>query len=309
MERLYDRLREKPDLYWAFRDTEHRVRMILQTEKEAPLENHGISHIERVLEYVEQIYNSYFRQHMSLNVYECYVLLSAIYIHDMGFFLHNKEAVTDFCKWRKMETVEVNEDEFYRKYHPWIAAYWVKKNIDGDLSWPLIFEGDWVIGSSIIEVVVSHGIDFWKFPEYQKQCDGSDMNIRIGYLSYLLCLGDALDCDRRRNQDTIVGSMLTGSVEKRIFFRFHEYVNLITFDENMITIYMSIPVVAEEKKKIFTTFYLKKQMKWMECLMEVGNRLFPDTGHVLTLRLCVSECADQAEPAEEEYSHIEKYLI
>lgn len=308
MGRLYDFLKEEMNLYQAIEKIELKVKEIMQTNRESYLENHGFSHIERVIKYVEEAYDCYFQKDMPLNSYECFVLLAAIYIHDIGFFLHDEKTIEAFCKHKKIRFCKEHEEEFYRKQHPWLSAYWLEKNIEDDLKLPFIFDGDIQFGYCIMKVIIGHGIDFWKFPEYQKQFYVSDINIRIDYLSYLLCLGDSLDCDKRRNQDTVVNKLELCSVQEIIFFKFQEYINLIEFDKENIILHMNIPAVVEEKKEIINLF-IKNRMKWIEYLLNVGNKLFCDIDFKVTLKIYVKECAKQVGFTKEEYCYIQEYLI
>lgn len=308
MERLYDCLKKDMSLYQAIKKIELKVKEILQANTESILGNHGFSHVKRVIKYVEGVYDFYFQKDMVLNPYECFILLVAIYIHDIGFFLHDKKMISDFCKRKKIKFCKEKEEEFYRKQHPWLSAYWLEKNIKGDLSLPVIFEGEKQLGYCIMKVIIGHGIDFWEFQEYQKEFCAFGINIRIDYLSYLLCLGDSLDCDKRRNQGTAINKLEACSIQERIFFRFQEYVNLITFDKENIILHMYVPAVTEEKKHIMNLF-IKKRMKGLECLLNVGSRLFRDIGFGVNLKIYVEECVDQVEFTEAEYYYIQEYLI
>ena len=55
---------------------------------------------------------------------------------------------------------------------------------------------------------------------------------------------------------------------------------------------MNIPAVVEEKKEIINLF-IKNRMKWIEYLLNVGNKLFCDIDFKVTLKIYVKECAKQ----------------
>lgn len=111
MGRLYDFLKEEMNLYQAIEKIELKVKEIMQTNRESYLENHGFSHIERVIKYVEEAYDCYFQKDMPLNSYECFVLLAAIYIHDIGFFLHDEKTIEAFCKHKKIRFCKEHEED------------------------------------------------------------------------------------------------------------------------------------------------------------------------------------------------------
>ena len=309
MGRLFDLLKVESNLYNHAKKTEEKVKEIIRTGRESMLENHGFSHIERVMEYVERVYDCYFRQFMPLNAYEAYILFSAIYIHDVGFFLHDKEFMENFAEWKKIEISLEDEEKFYREMHPWLSAYWVLKNMFGNSKPPLVFEGETKLGYYVMLVIIGHGIDFWKYAEYQKQLYKTGVNIRIDYLSYLLCLGDSLDRDKRRAGDTADYKLKACSVQERVYYRYQEYVNSIVISKEKIIINMCIPKVAAEKKEIFNSFYLKKQVKWLKVLLDVGKVLFSDISFEVSLKLCIRVCSSQTELTEKEYDYIENYLI
>ena len=55
--------------------------------------------------------------------------------------------------------------------------------------------------------------------------------------------------------------------------------------------------------------FIKKRMKGLECLLNVGSRLFRDIGFGVNLKIYVEECVDQVEFTEAEYYYIQEYLI
>ena len=59
-----------------------------------------------------------------------------------------------------------------------------------------------------MKVVMSHGMDFWKDPQYFYKMQVNGNIINEIYLSYLLCLGDTLDCDKRRIANIIILRLL-----------------------------------------------------------------------------------------------------
>lgn len=310
MEKLYNQVKKNPVLYESLAKTKQKVTEITNEQIECATGNHNISHINRVIEYLDNIYSKYFFPFMPLNEYEEFILLSAVYLHDIGFYLHKKSDLENFCIWKHIELDLSNRQEFYRKMHPWISAYWIFSNLTNCSTLPQIFFGEQNLGYCVMEIIISHGINFWEFPYYHDELFLCNHKIRVLYLSYLLCLADTLDCDKRRNEDTHPNMLKQYNVQDKIFFRYHNYIKKIKLNESKIDFYICIPPIATKNdKQIFDRFYIVKMTEWIVTLLKQGELLFPHINKPLNLKLHITPSIIEEEPTREEFDYIKKHLI
>ncbi len=126
------------------------------------------------------------------------------------------------------------------------------------------------------------------------------------YLSFLLCLADAMDCDKRRNRT--IEDLSKYKLADKIYIRSHDYVDRIDIRKNEIIFNVRKPIVSSEKKQIFDEFYVKRTFKWVNLLLEKAKMIFDDLNFSLKFIINISEDKKIKEPTEDEYSFISKKL-
>ncbi|CVI74152.1 hypothetical protein BN3660_03731 [Eubacteriaceae bacterium CHKCI004] len=310
MKKIYSQIKKNPILYECLIKTKYKVNEITSKQIECATGNHGVTHINRVIEYLDKLYNNYFSYFMPLNEYEQFILLSAVYLHDIGFYLNKKSDIKNFCIWKHIENDLSNEQKFYRKMHPWISAYWIFSNLKNYSTLPQIFFGEQDLGYYIMKIIISHGINFWEFPCYHNEINLYNHKIRLLYLSYLLCLADTLDCDKRRNEDTHPNMLKQYNVQDKIFFRYHQYIKKIDINNEKIDFYICIPQIKiVNDKQIFDHFYILKMTEWLITLLKQGELLFPNINKPLILKLHITQSILEEKPTREEFDYIKKHLI
>ncbi len=223
--------------------------------------DHGINHSNRMLQCIDRLLESCNKKRL-LNEYECYVLVAAIYLHDIGIQQSKIDLLIEFAKEYKISfDKECDIPAFVRNNHHLISSFLIKKDIKKD-SVPLVFDGDSDLGKYISLVVESHGIDFSNKDDSYKTYVYHDSSVRVKLLSILLCLADSFDCDNRR-----IDSKKFKYVElppiSRIHWIKHLYVNGIVFHNRVITISYLFPDLNSGQRKIYQSFFCNETEYWI----------------------------------------------
>lgn len=255
-----------------------------------PFSDHGINHSERMIISLELICKNIYSGTNSLNEYESFILIAAIYLHDIGMQLYRNEVLIDFSKENNLTFDVEDKAEFVRKYHASLSKYWILSNIYNKKSeLKQAYFGDSYLGVLIAKVVESHGIDFIDNPEYN-DTSYNGLKIRLGLISSLLCLADTLDCDNRRVYiDKLTHSEIP-DYSKIHWFK-HYYVNSILIINNIVTIYYCFPDISKNDLENYKKYFTYQTEYWInycetkyEKYFETINLNFKIVSHYETSR-------------------------
>lgn len=308
MNRLHYEIEKNVELYDNICRIKAQVIEITSKSKACGITDHGLSHSERILEYLNELYVNCFACHYELlNDYEIFILLAAVYLHDIGYFLEDNENMKNFCSWNNVSFPFESKQDFYRKKHHLISAYWISENLKFNYLLPQVYFGENDLGYCIIKIVASHGINFWEHSQYHNEIEIKGYKIREKYLSFLLCMADAMDCDKRRIQN--IGELSQYRIEDRIFVRRHNYVDRIVVQKNKINFYIHRPLIKLKYKNVFDEFYIKGTVKWINILLEKEKILFTEKNFSLGTNVNVQENNNVELPTDEEFDYIIKYCL
>ncbi len=306
MNEIYNILIENLELKRCLYETKNRIAEVTHDMKDYSATDHGIAHINRVVDYLLGLYNNYFSFDLKLNEYEAFVLLVAAYLHDIGFYLQDEVVLKRFCRWAKIDFPEKNRGTFYRKRHPQISAFWIWCNITNNINLPQIYYGDKSLAYSVMKIVMSHGMDFWKDPQYFYKMQVNGNIINEIYLSYLLCLGDTLDCDKRRIAN--INNIESVKIEDKIYLRRHYYIEKVLLEKNNIKIVINIPNVKSKNIKLFNYFYIEKATEWIYYWEKMCSELFANNLKFPSIDLCILQNSKISEPTQIEYNYIKQII-
>ena len=221
---------------------------------------HGIDHSERMIHSIEGFLEMCDKRSL-LNELECYLLLSSIYLHDIGIELSKIEVIKDFA----IENDLIIDDDtdipgFVRQYHPFLSSYLIKKDIEEEKR-PLVYSGTKTLGRFIRLIVEAHGKDFLNNVDY-KTYYYHNTEIRVDLLSILLCLADSFDCDDRRIDVTKFKYVELPEVS-RVHWMKHYYVSSINFSKRVITISYVFPELSQNEKTTYESFFINATEYWI----------------------------------------------
>ena len=249
-----------------------------------PYTDHGIDHSDRVLENLLKLFPSLFDSihENRLSQTEVFCLVAAIYLHDIGIQFYRDELLLDFCEKCKkglflnksgIDTSKVvDKDYFVRKYHHALSKFWVHDTLESVSKLSASYVGDKELAQYVGNICESHGIDYEKYDEYTNTEAYNGEDVRMGLLCTLFSLGDALDCDRRRiefdklkNQDV--------SLESRIHWMKHHFVDSISVKSGLLTLHYHFPKCAIAEQDAIYRYYFQHQTKyWIEKCKEIHGR-------------------------------------
>lgn len=222
--------------------------------------DHGISHSERMLLCIDKLLNGC-KQKNVLNEYECYVLIAAVYLHDIGIQESKEDVLTRFAQDNNLLFDSSDKPNFVRKYHHLISAFLIREDITSKQV-PLVYDGDPELGRYISLVVESHGIDFSQEKSRYKTYIYHENSVRVHLLSVLLCLADSFDCDNRRIDSKKFRYTELPKIS-RLHWMKHLYIKGISFDNRVVTISYIFPVLTENEQKVYIDFFCNETEFWI----------------------------------------------
>lgn len=244
--------------------------------------DHGIAHSERMLNCLNKFVENC-KQEKQLNEYECFVLVAAIYLHDIGIQETNDLVLQNFAQQYELKyDTSINKESFVRNNHHLISTFLIYEDIKNEKK-ELAYVGDPELGRYIALVVKSHGIDFSKDTQNYKKYIYQNTHVRIDILSILLCLADCFDCDKRRIDPSKFKYTELPNIS-RIHWLKHLYVRGINFDNNVITISYSFPNITSNEKYIYTAFFCKETEYWINNIKNCYLSLLNENGFLFELK-------------------------
>jgi len=260
---LKNKCSKNPELKALIGHIELAAKEVLEDRMLLSYSDHGINHSYRIINSLELLCPTLTNAKTGLNSYEAFVLLSSIYLHDIGMQLQNKDTLSLFCNKYKVSYNVEEKDEFIRKYHHLLSKFWIEQNIlDKNCQLKKVYFGSEELGLMIAEVVESHGIDFIKDERYKDKSYKGKL-IRITLICALLCLGDVLDCDCRRvNYERLSHAEI--SLVSKIHWMKHYYVDSVLIDNNSVKIYYSFPKLDESIQNMYYDYFSFETKKWIE---------------------------------------------
>lgn len=272
----------------------NKVKGIHRHSKSYYFTDHSISHSIRIAENLTHLFPFLFHNGVEedmLNDVEKFILFASILLHDIGIELVNHQKLEEVIKRYEYkdkdktqktfdgEYSEENALDFVRKNHHLLSKYWIIENVSSKLDKILLYEaysGEKVLAKYVANVVESHGFDFEESVEHKEITAYGNERIRMGLLCTLLSLGDALDCDQRRIDYNLL-RINDISLESKLHWMKHYYVDGILLTPNLIQIYYSFPDTKDEKlNELYREYFVHKTKYWIEkCFTVRKEFLFP----------------------------------
>ncbi|MFV3011005.1 NACHT domain-containing protein [Clostridium botulinum] len=255
-------------------------------QKNTPLFNytdHGIEHSNRInnrlaLLFEDMLVNSDGR--IRLNNAELYSLILAIYLHDIGMELINKDKIIKLFSRKKYKNeflkrlsnsisceeinrIDENSEAFYnfiRMNHHIISAMWIMNNSILEDTLKLPIREDYL--QTIALICYAHNEDFSVLKEeIYKSTQADNQNMQIDILAYLLRVGDALDADKNRCKIEIL-DYKNIPIESRVHWYRHFYTNSIRCENKNISILFDFPD-EEEWIDAIEEYFLDETVFWI----------------------------------------------
>jgi len=230
---------------------------------------HGIDHSERISQYLGKLLEDF---PTLLNQQERFVLLAAIFLHDIG------NQLPKYADIPIKSTYSIEELEKIRKNHHLSSYEAVKDSIKVNAELPL--------GLNLCKEYTDFIADLCK---YHRKLDLKDLKdthiagdpLRLHLLGAFLRLGDELDADYRR-VDMEVLNIIDIPTESKFYWWSHYYVQSISIDQGHIKLFFRFP---EEYKNnnLVEVFQTKRKESLREQFFKVyvifenyGVRFYPD---------------------------------
>ncbi|EGT3613832.1 hypothetical protein E5N06_10895 [Clostridium perfringens] len=270
-------------------------------QKNTPLFNytdHGIEHSNRINSRLANLFSDMLENkddRIRLNNAELYSLILAIYLHDIGMELINKDTIIKLFSRKKyknqflnrlsnsisceeIESMSENSEEFYnfiRANHHIISAMWIMNNniLEDTLKLPI--REDYL--EIIALICYAHNEEFSVLSEeIYSSTQADNQNIQIDILAYLLRVGDALDADKNRCKIQVL-DYKNIPVESRIHWYRHFYTKSIKCESKNVSILFEFPE-AEEWTECVETYLVDESIFWIKRNVQelINSKLFND---------------------------------
>ena len=230
---------------------------------------HGIDHSERIIQYLGKLLEDF---PTLLNQQERFVLLAAIFLHDIG------NQMPKYVGIPIKSVYSFEELEKIRKNHHLSSCEAVKDSIKGNVEKSLGLDNCKEYTNFIALLCKYHRkLDL----KYLKDTSVAGDPLRLHLLGALLKLGDELDADYRR-VDMNVLNIIDIPIDSKFYWWSHHYVQSISIDQGHIKLFFWFP---EEYKNnnIVEVFQSKRKDSLRKQFFEVYNifdnygvRLYPD---------------------------------
>ncbi len=272
--------------------------------------DHGIEHSERMIHLLTILGKDtiFSKKRTGINETEIFILLAAIYLHDIGMQISEESVLEEFAKEKKLSYDKSKKAEFIRKYHHLLSGYWIECNIRSDKSLPEVYVGDRKLGEIIQLVVESHGLDFMKIEKYSKDDSYKGKEIRLKILCILLSLGDSFDCDCRRVDIEKVRYTEINRFSQIHWWK-HYYVNSVTIKNNIVELYYSFPNLSKHEYQIYKYYFSHQNTFWLKKNKEQFLKCLSCFGVVFNIEEYFDESNTKEKLSEENYVSIENELV
>ena len=273
--------------------------------------DHGIDHSNRMINLLDNLGgNSIFsnKKTPSINETEAFILLAAIYLHDIGMQISEESKLESFAKEKGIKYDKCNKDEFVRTNHHLLSGYWIACNIKSVNGLPDVYVGDSELGKLVQLVVESHGIDFLGKEEYKKEYFYKGQEIHLMILCILLSLADSLDCDCRRVDIKKVNYTQIDDFSQIHWWK-HYYVNSVSVKNNIVEIYYCFPKLGEHEGQIYKYFFSHQSTYWIKKNKEKYSKYLSEFGVVFDIKENFAESETKKKLSKEMYVKVEDKLV
>lgn len=308
---LYNKLRSNKKLFDYLELIKKKAEDVHKDRVLIDFTDHGIAHSERMINMLDSLgKNSIFnnKKTPSINETEAFILLAAIYLHDIGMQISEESKLEGFAKEKGIKYNKSDKNEFVRKNHHLLSGYWIECNIKSVDELPKVYVGDGELGKLVQLVVESHGIDFIHKEEYDKEFFYKGQEIRLKILCILLSLADALDCDCRRVD---IEKVMYTEIDdfSQIHWWKHYYVNSVSIRNNIVEIYYCFPKAGEHEKQIYKYFFSHQSTFWIKKNKEEYSKYLSEFGIVFDIREHFIESETKKELSKKMYVKVEDKLV
>lgn len=276
--------------------------------------NHGYEHSERMIEMISSLITGSLLIHgkNKLNKYEVFVLLSSIYLHDIGIQLNKDCALVHFAKENNKiydkNWPEEKKKEFIRTNHHLLSGYWIRDNLSAHPVLPAVLVGDRELGDLISRVVISHGLDFSIKDSFIRPVYYEGREIRMKLLCELLCLADSLDCDKRRIDYEKLKISETPNISMLHWMK-HYYCNSISIRNGQVHIAFQFPKNLDMSQQlVYSTYFRYHTEYWIRNCQERYKKDFD----IYKINFTIYETEDYGEKDvldESIYLAVEDYVV
>ena len=216
--------------------------------------DHSVLHSMDVLDFCNRILGE---QAEELNAQECYALIMACYLHDIGMGISEKD-YRSFCEQPEMSRLRAeypdgDDVQFIRDYHEEFSGLLIRKYAE-------VFEiPDEELLFAIVQISRGHRktdlFDAEAYPDIQT----AEGVIRTAFLAAVLRLADEIDMGADRNPELLFDpSNLTAQHDIDVF-GIHESIRKVEVQEDRIILHVQpkepryIPMIEETAEKIRKT--------------------------------------------------------
>lgn len=240
------------------------VEPILMNKLHLNYTDHSIEHSLRILEQLNQVMFELMESDESLNKYEVFILISSIYLHDIGMQFDKFELLEKYGLEVKNEEISSEELKlnFIRNHHHTISKIWIIESIKRNKDFRSVYFGNSELGELIASISQSHNVDLKKDISNYNDYIFSGVRIRLNLLTCLLALGDVLDADHRRvDIERLQHINITES--SRLHWWKHYYISGLYYEKGLLIIQYNFPNLNKSEEDIYYDYFSSETKLWL----------------------------------------------
>lgn len=308
---LLEALKEKNNrLYTDCEKVKQLVEPILENRIHLDFTDHSIKHSERILQQLNEITDELMKSEDLLNEYEIFVLICAVYLHDIGMQFEKFDLLDSSFSNEISGDIASEEDKlnFIRKNHHRISKLWIIKSIQGNESYRRVYYGHDELGEYIALIAESHNLDISKKTEDYKDTYFFGVKIRLMLLACLLSLGDVLDGDSRRVDMERLKHINIDATSKLHWWK-HYYVDGLFYDNGILNIQYNFPKLDEPRKSIYHDYFSYEMKYWIKYNKDKFKDVFAPNHIRFEINEIFKESIIKKELEQDDYRYIENYIM
>ncbi|WP_097028577.1 HD domain-containing protein [Clostridium peptidivorans] len=272
--------------------------------------DHSIEHSLRILEHLSQIMSELMVSDERLNKHELFILISSVYLHDIGMQFERFELLEKYEI--KVKDEEKSDEElklnFIRNHHHSISKIWIIESIIGNTDFRKVYFGDSELGELVALISESHNIDLKKNMSNYNDYIFHGTRIRLNLLACLIALGDALDADSRR-VDIERLKHINIQEGSRLHWWKHYYISGLYYENGILNIQYNFPNLSQSELDIYYDYFSSETKYWLTYNKENFKSILSKNYIRFDFNETIIKSIVKQKLAEEDYKYIENYVL
>lgn len=296
-------------LYNSLMITKDEAKEVLDNRIHIHFTDHSINHSCRIIDHLGELVEELMGSELKLNEYELFILLSAIFLHDIGMQFDKVDILEHYIDEFSGHGNDEIRLELVRKHHGRISYLWILENLKENKHFQRkVYHGEPELGELTAIIAESHTVDINENQQLYRDRSFKSKTIRMKLLACLLSLGDVLDADSSRvDFDRL--KHVDVPTDSKLHWLKHYYVSGLIFDKGILTISYTFPNLIDRELDIYREFFTSEINYWILKNKEKHKEVLSPN----FIRFEINELFDVSDlknkVSEDEFSYMENSVL